>query len=181
MLLTLFICSFAALYAAACWWALKVKKIDLRHWAGASLLGLWLAGVGGKFLFDAAGHKASTNPMDTTASLAWPGPQASTATGETNDGTKATARSAAAGKPVVGSVDSMIGPLKARLEKHPQDPNGWALLAQSYAYMGDDAEAKRAIARAVALGVDEKMLRDRVAAVGRSRTHSNWISEALDK
>lgn len=181
MLWIVYACLLAGLYAAASWWALKVRKIDRRHWAGASLLALWLAGVGGKFLFDAAAGRASANPADTAPSVAWPGLRASA------DGTSAAPlpvtedASKRDDKPVVGSVESMIAPLKARLEKHPQDPKGWALLAQSYAYVGDDAGAEQAIARAAALGVDEKALRARVAAVGRSHAHSNWIADALDK
>lgn len=180
MLWIVYACLLAGLYAAASWWALKVKKIDRRHWAGASLLGLWLAGVGGKFLFDAAAGRASANPADSVPSVAWPGPRAS-ADGASTAPSPVTAASTRDGKPVVGSVESMIAPLKARLEKHPRDPKGWALLAQSYAYVGDDADAEQAIARAAAQGVDAKALRARVAAVGRSHAHSNWVADALDK
>ena len=63
----------------------------------------------------------------------------------------------------VASVESLIGRLEARLAAQPNDANGWALLAQSYAYTADDAALERAVKRAVELGVDEQSLRERIA------------------
>ena len=178
MLLIVSLCAFAVLYAAASWWSLTVRKIDVRHWAGASVIVLWLAGVGAKLLVDASARRAhGTDPVATAASIAWPGTTAAASAPSTAE----TAQSSPPARGAVGSVESLIGPLKARLAKQPKDPNGWALLAQSYAYVGDEQDADRAIARAAALGVDRKTLSDRVAAVSRERDHSNWISATLQK
>ena len=82
----------------------------------------------------------------------------------------------------VGPVSSMLEGLLARLEANPDDPKGWSLLAQSYAFVGDAAAAEQAITRAVRLGVDEADLRRRVQAAMRPAPQSaNWIEQALSK
>ncbi len=68
----------------------------------------------------------------------------------------------------VASVESMIGGLEARLAAQPGDANGWALLAQSYAYTADADATERAMRRAVELGVDEQALRQRIDGAKRS-------------
>ena len=55
-----------------------------------------------------------------------------------------------------------MGGLEQRLAAKPDDVEGWALLAQSYAFMGDAAAANGAVKKAVALGMDEQTLRARV-------------------
>ena len=50
----------------------------------------------------------------------------------------------------------------------PDDANGWALLAQSYAFMGNMEAAEKAVQKAVSLGVDEKALRARVDGARRN-------------
>lgn len=155
-MLLLSVCLFAALFAGASWWTLRVRRIDWRHWAGATLLGLWIAGVGAKAVHDAEARAQQSAPMlRGTVSLAWP------ATG-TDKG-----RAESGARPVASSVESLIGPLAARLAAHPEDPKGWALLAQSYAYVGDDEGAERAVSQAVRRGVDEPTLRERVTAARR--------------
>lgn len=75
--------------------------------------------------------------------------------------------SGASGTPApmqVASVPSLLGGLERRLENDPADKQGWALLAQSYAFVGDAQKAEQALGRAVALGFDEAELRQRVAS-----------------
>lgn len=67
----------------------------------------------------------------------------------------------------VASVPSLIDGLERRLESDPDNASGWALLAQSYAFTGDAAGAELALQRAVALGVDESDLRQRVDSARR--------------
>ena len=50
--------------------------------------------------------------------------------------------------------------------------NGWVLLAQSYAFLGDESQVEHAVQRAVALGVDEATLRDRINLAKRE-PHAN--------
>lgn len=64
----------------------------------------------------------------------------------------------------VASVPSLIGGLERRLESDPADKQGWALLAQSYAFVGNAQQAEQALGRAVELGFDEAELRQRVAS-----------------
>ena len=67
----------------------------------------------------------------------------------------------------VPPVAEMVGDLEARLERQPDDLQGWRLLAQSYAFLGDMQSAREATDRAVVLGAD----RDEVeAAVRRAHT-----------
>jgi cytochrome c-type biogenesis protein CcmH len=68
----------------------------------------------------------------------------------------------------VPTVDSLVGGLERRLAEQPDDARGWALLAQSYAFMGNSVAADGALLRAVALGVDEATLRARVDGARRS-------------
>ena len=64
-------------------------------------------------------------------------------------------------------VPSLVGGLEQRLAARPDDVDGWALLAQSYAFMGDAVAADGAIKKAVALGMDEQTLRARVDSAMR--------------
>jgi len=67
----------------------------------------------------------------------------------------------------VASVPSLIDGLKSRLDAEPGNASGWALLAQSYAFTGDTGQAEAALQRAVALGMDEADLRQRVDSARR--------------
>lgn len=67
--------------------------------------------------------------------------------------------------PSAQPVADLIGGLEARLEENPDDAEGWALLAQSYAYTGQMSDARDAVNRAVALGRDRNTLEARVEQV----------------
>jgi cytochrome c-type biogenesis protein CcmH len=69
-------------------------------------------------------------------------------------------------------VSSLVHGLEQRLAAQPDDADGWALLAQSYAFIGDAAAANGAIKKAVALGMDEQALRARVDGAMRGQ-HPN--------
>ena len=56
---------------------------------------------------------------------------------------------------------------------------GWALLAQSYAFVGDTAGAERALQHAVELGADEQALRARVQAARREPEARGWIERTI--
>jgi cytochrome c-type biogenesis protein CcmH/NrfG len=75
------------------------------------------------------------------------------------------AKQVEAGK--VAPVPSLISGLEKRLEAAPDDAGGWALLAQSYAFIGRTDEAESALSRAVELGADESDLRGRVSSARR--------------
>ncbi len=51
-----------------------------------------------------------------------------------------------------GSIDTLTDRLRARLEKEPNDVNGWVLLARSYHFLQRFDEAKAAFAKAKSLG-----------------------------
>lgn len=67
----------------------------------------------------------------------------------------------------VASVPSLVSGLEKRLQSNPDDAGGWALLAQSYSFIGKADDAERAMARAVSLGADEAELRSRIASARR--------------
>jgi hypothetical protein len=76
-------------------------------------------------------------------------------------------------------IDTLIGGLEARLAAEPNDASGWTLLAQSYAFVANTAEAENAVRRAVALGVDEQTLRDQVRRAERSAPPKDWVQEMI--
>ena len=85
-----------------------------------------------------------------------------------------------------GQVDAMVQSLAKRLEAKPDDAEGWAMLARSYAALGRHAEAVPAYARAVALQPgDPALLADYADALalqqGRSLSGEpmKWIERAL--
>jgi cytochrome c-type biogenesis protein CcmH/NrfG len=77
----------------------------------------------------------------------------------------------------IASVPSLVDGLKRRLESDPDNASGWALLAQSYAYTGQPELADQALQRAVALGLDEADLRQRVEGARRD-PHSGLAIDA---
>ena len=111
--------------------------------------------AGARFFLD-----ATDSPIAGLESIAWPrssnqtSPQAQRAGGTTT----------------VSSVDSMIIGLEQRLAREPGDSKGWALLAQSHAFLGNVPQAESALSRAVELGFDEKDLRNRIKLASNKTT-----------
>ena len=155
----------AAAVAAVCglaWWLLRTRRMPLGNFVGVIGLAVWLAGVGLALLVDRApqGHSELVRSLD---SLAWPVAAQSPLVAHA-----VTRPAPAADGGQVASVESLIGGLESRLAANPNDANGWALLAQSYAYTADEAAVERAMKRAIELGADEQALRERVAGAKRS-------------
>jgi hypothetical protein len=152
----------AVAVAALCglaWWLLRARHMPLGNFVGVIGLAVWLGGVGIALLVDRApqGRSELVRSLD---SVAWPVAIQSPLVAPT---ATRPAPAAAGNGGQVASVESLIGGLEARLAAQPNDANGWALLAQSYAYTADDAALERAVKRAVELGVDEQSLRERIA------------------
>jgi cytochrome c-type biogenesis protein CcmH len=59
----------------------------------------------------------------------------------------ATTAAAGHGGPTAAEIEQMVAALAARLEKNPDDPKGWSMLARSYHAMGRFPEASAAYAR----------------------------------
>ncbi|HBP0978943.1 c-type cytochrome biogenesis protein CcmI [Comamonas sp. Y6] len=53
-----------------------------------------------------------------------------------------------AGTMTEADIQAMVASLQARLAQHPDDPEGWLMLARSYRYFGDDEKAVDAFIRA---------------------------------
>jgi cytochrome c-type biogenesis protein CcmH/NrfG len=79
----------------------------------------------------------------------------------------------------VAGIPSLISGLEQRLELQPDDPKGWALLAQSYAFVGQSELAETALRRAVELGMSEADLRTRVESARRVPHAGSWIDQAI--
>ncbi len=157
----------AVAVAAVCglaWWLLQARRMPLGNFVGVIGLAVWLAGVGVALLTDRApeGGSESVRSLDAIA-----GPVPPQLPFFVPAVTRP-ALAAAGNSGEIASVESLIGRLEARLATQPNDGNGWALLAQSYAYTADDASLERAVRRAVELGVDESSLRERIADSKRS-------------
>lgn len=73
-----------------------------------------------------------------------------------------------------------IGQLRAELERNPQQPEGWALLARSLSVQGDHAGARDAYAKALELVPDEPALMVEVAqASAQAHPQNLFDDEAL--
>lgn len=156
----------AVAVAAVCvlaWWLLQARRMPLGNFVGVIGLAVWLAGIGVALLVDRA-PQGRSELVRSASSLAWPVATQSPLVSAASPSSPTTASSA---NGHVASVESMIGGLEARLAAQPNDANGWALLAQSYAFTDDNAALERAIKRAVELGVDETALRERVTGARR--------------
>ena len=78
---------------------------------------------------------------------------------------RATTDQAAAAAPIA----ELVGGLEARLAAAPADASGWALLAQTYAWLGRTDDARKAARRAVELGVDAATLDRKLIAAHTER------------
>lgn len=150
---------FTLAFAALSWWLLARRRIGLRNYAGVAVLFVWTAGVAVKVELGhvALGASSAVDLARAVQASAWAKQDA-----------PAQIRSAApTDQGRVAPVESLVGGLEARLAETPGDANGWVLLAQSYAFLGDRTRAERALQRAVALGADEGAVRDRIELAGR--------------
>ena len=66
--------------------------------------------------------------------------------------------SATGGERPLGSVASMLDGLQARLEKNPEDADGWILLARSYQFLNRPTDSLTAYKHAQALGKSDANL-----------------------
>lgn len=132
------------------WWALIKRRMHVGNWIGCAAVFVWLAGSGIKI------HHDRTSRIDSVDELLQSGATLSWGAGS------AAPPPASRASATPGTVGSLVGGLEAKLAANPDDVSGWALLAQSYAFIGDTEGTERAIAHAVALGFDEQDLRGRV-------------------
>jgi cytochrome c-type biogenesis protein CcmH/NrfG len=142
-------------FTAVSLWLSQTRKVTLRTWLASAVLVSWVVVVGLKVHFDRATSAPNRAATASLASIAWPEPS-----------TPQAARAGGASMQIA-PVDSLVGGLEKRLAEQPDDAGGWALLAQSYAFVGDSAAVERAVAKAVALGLDEQTLRTRVDGATR--------------
>jgi hypothetical protein len=158
----------AAAGAVAAWWWLR-KRLALANSIGLAALTLWAGAVAVKLYVDHAEEKTE-RLVPTAGSIAWP----------LREPLPLSPSTAGAGAPVQAApVESLIGGLAARLAAAPEDSAGWALLAQSYAFVSNSEAAETAVQRAVALGVDETTLRARVQSAQRRAPPVDWVEETL--
>jgi cytochrome c-type biogenesis protein CcmH/NrfG len=151
------------------WRMLRARQVPLGNSIGVIALALWVAGVAIFWLTD-RGSAGSSDRTQSLASLAWPA---------TSEVSPSNAPAAIQTGVEAAPIESLVVGLEARLAEQPNDAEGWALLAQSYAYTANEEAADRAIRRAVELGVDEIVLRDRVARAKRSAHSVDWVDQAL--
>ena len=113
-------------FAASSLWLSHKRRLNLKSWLASAALVAWVVGVGVKLHFDQA-KSAPSSAIAALPSIAWPTPSGvESAAAPTGSATE------------VAPVQSLIGGLEQRLAARPDDANGWALLAQSYAFMGEN-------------------------------------------
>ena len=176
MLITLGILGLAmAIVSVAIWRLLKYIGVPAPQSTVICSIALWVAASAVFAL-----RYEQTTPRESPArtqlvqsldSLAWP-ERSSTAP-------PSTTATPAAASVQAASVESLVGGLEARLAAQPNDAEGWALLAQSYAFTSNEEAVERAVERAVALGFDEGSLRERVAGAQRSAPAVDWVDRAI--
>lgn len=146
---------FAAAVMTIAVWLIKSKRMSPGNSIGAGVVLLWLAGSAAKVAHDRQGPGDEVSAMlQSMQGVNW-----------SADSSAPAAQSSATSS--VAPVASLISGLEARLAEQPNDAKGWALLAQSYSFVGNTAAAERATERALALGFDEDELRNRVDAASR--------------
>jgi cytochrome c-type biogenesis protein CcmH len=149
----------AVVFVAVSLWLWQKGRLALKSWLGALVLVAWVVGVGVKVHFDRQADPGVTPAVAALPNIAWP----SSGRAEPTTGAAAVTSPVDGASPTqVAPVSSLVAGLEQRLAAQPDDVNGWALLAQSYAFMGDAAAADGAVKKAVALGMDEQALRARV-------------------
>lgn len=146
-----------------------------RNLIGIAVLVAWTAGVGAKVYMD----KSAPQPGSVVAAATGLAPSAWE--DKPRGAAPRTAQTQASASGVEAPpISDLVTGLEARLAAAPDDANGWALLAQTYAFLGNSAGVERAIEHAVALGVDESALRARVQSATRDTPHpTNWIRSAV--
>ena len=151
----------AVVFVAVSLWLWQRGRLQLKSWLGALVLVAWVVGVGVKVGLDQQRDSRVSPAVASLPSIAWPSPDRPLAASARTADSVATASDGST--PVQAApISSLVGGLEKRLAAQPDDVGGWALLAQSYAFMGDSAAADGAIKKAVALGMDEQGLRGRV-------------------
>jgi hypothetical protein len=161
----------AVVFVAVSLWLWQRRRLRLKSWLGALVLVAWVVGVGAKVGFDRQRDSRVSPAVAGLPSIAWPSPDRPLA------GSRRTADSVpisndGSAPMQAAPISSLVGGLERRLAAQPDDVDGWALLAQSYAFMGDAAAADGAIKKAIALGMDEQALRARVDTALRGQ-HPN--------
>jgi len=151
----------AVVFVAVSLWLWQQRRLRLKSWLGALVLIAWVVGVGVKVDLDRRRESRVSPAVAALPSIAWPSADRPSASSTRTP--ESVAASTDGSAPVQAApVSSLVGGLEQRLAAQPNDVDGWALLAQSYAFMGDAAAANGAIKKAVALGMDEQALRARV-------------------
>ena len=150
----------AVVFVAVSLWFWRQRRLQLKTWLGALVLVAWVVGVGVKVTLDQQRDSRVSPVVAALPSIAWPSADRPAASSSRSaDSTP----SGDAGTPMQAApVSSLVGGLEQRLAAQPNDVDGWTLLAQSYAFMGDAAAANGAVKKAVALGMNEQELRARV-------------------
>jgi cytochrome c-type biogenesis protein CcmH/NrfG len=164
-----------AALAGISWWLLTREAIKARDVIVVAVLAAWVAVVGTKVYIDrvpasSADSESGRSEFRVPEWAVVPSTEPPAAPGAPSAENSAT---------TAAPIAELIGGLEARLANDPNDAKGWALLAQSYAFVGDAAAAEHALQRAVALGADEQMLRERVDAARRGPSAQSWIDRTI--
>jgi cytochrome c-type biogenesis protein CcmH len=127
---------------------------DTHDIAGSSWRKRWVPVALGALLIVGGGiYYASTGSSAAPAALLTPAFSVKAATDAVGG-----AQAAAPHSTQAGDMATMAARLAARLDKQPNDPQGWAMLARSYKVLGDQANTLKTYEKAVAMSPDDKAL-----------------------
>ena len=155
----------AVVFVAVSLWLWQQRRLRLKSWLGALVLVAWVVGVGVKVNLDRQRDSRVSPVVAALPSIAWPSADRPSARSSPAADSRPSDDSASPMQ--AAPISSLVSGLEQRLAAQPNDMDGWALLAQSYAFMGDAAAADGAIKKAIALGMDEQALRARVDSAMR--------------
>jgi hypothetical protein len=156
------------------WWTLRLRRVSSTLSTAVISVSLWIAACAvvvwrqDEPRTDWGGRSDLVRSLE---SLAWPRTSAPSPA-------RAVVQPASTGVQAA-PVESLVGGLEARLAAEPNDAEGWALLAQSYAFTSNEEAVERAVQRAVALGFDEAALRERVATAAHNAPAFDWVERAI--
>jgi hypothetical protein len=82
----------------------------------------------------------------------------------------------------IPAIQDLVEPLRKRLQKQPEDMDGWVLLGRSYEYMGKPLEASVAFGRARELGyVNPAPTSQAHSAAPLDPVFKKWMLEVTSK
>jgi len=129
--------------------ALFLRRLDRPQQAAAAIVGVIVLGIVGVFVLGDSSDMPSASPQSGSARPSVASAVDALATAMISEG--AQGQSSSPSQARLGTVDEMIGRLVERLNRNPNDPEGWRMLGWSYFNTERFAQSAAAYAKAIEL------------------------------